>query len=140
MSQLFSLSGRTAFVTGACRGLGAAMAVGLAEAGADLVIAARSLAALEGTAAWIRGVGRKVTCLALDQAEVEGIGSALEGLEVDILVNNAGVEEVMPSTEVTPPVWDRIVDTNLKGVFFTTQAVARGMLARGRGSVASWLP
>ena len=135
MSQLFSLSGRTALVTGASRGLGAAMALGLAEAGADLVITARSLAALEETSARIAGLGRKVTCLALDQAEVEAIGPALEGLEVDILVNNAGVEEVMPSTEVTPALWDRIVDTNLKGAFFTTQAVGKGMLARGRGAV-----
>jgi gluconate 5-dehydrogenase len=51
------------------------------------------------------------------------------------LVNNAGVEHVAPSTEVTPALWDHIVDTNLKGAFFTTQAVAKGMLARGRGAV-----
>ena len=135
VTKLFSLHGRTALVTGASRGLGAAMAVGLAEAGADLVITARSLAALEDTAQRIRALGRSVTALALDQAEAEAIGPALQALSIDILVNNAGVEHVAHSTEVTPALWDKIVDTNLKGAFFTTQAVGKGMLARGRGAV-----
>ena len=135
VNQLFSLSGRTALVTGASRGLGASMALALAQAGADLVITARSVAALETTATQIRAMGRKVTLLALDQTDTEAIEPALQGLHVDILINNAGVEHVAPSTEVTPALWDHIVDTNLKGAFFTTQAVAKGMLARGRGAV-----
>ena len=135
IDQLFSLAGRTAMVTGASRGLGAAMALALAQAGADLVITARSEAALEMTAAQIRALGRKVTLLALDQTDTEALEPALHGLAIDILVNNAGVEHVSPSTEVTPALWDHIVDTNLKGAFFTTQAVAKGMLARGRGAV-----
>ncbi len=135
ITSLFSLHGRTALVTGASRGLGAAMAVGLAEAGADLVITARTLTALEETSSRIKAFGRFVTPVVLDQAVVEAIGPTLQGLSVDILVNNAGVEQVAPSTEVTPALWDKIVDTNLKGAFFTTQAVARGMLERGRGSV-----
>ena len=135
IDQLFSLAGRTALVTGASRGLGAAMALALAQAGADLVITARREAALETTAAQIRALGRKVTLLALDQTDTEALEPALQGLAIDILVNNAGVEHVSPSTEVTPALWDHIVDTNLKGAFFTTQAVAKGMLARGQGSV-----
>ena len=135
ITKLFSLHGRTALVTGASRGLGATMAVGLAEAGADLIITARSVAALQDTAARIEAAGRTVTRLALDQAKADAIASALSGLTVDILVNNAGVEQVAPATEVTPALWDRIVDTNLKGAFFTTQAVGKGMLARGSGSV-----
>jgi gluconate 5-dehydrogenase len=135
IDQLFSLAGRTAMVTGASRGLGAAMALALAQAGADLVITARREAALETTAAQIRALGRKVTLLALDQTDTEALEPALQGLAIDILVNNAGVEHVAPSTEVTPALWDHIVDTNLKGAFFTTQAVAKGMLARGQGSV-----
>ena len=135
IDQLFSLAGRTAMVTGASRGLGAAMALALAQAGADLVITARSEAALETTAAQIRALGRKVTLLALDQTDTDALEPALQGLAIDILVNNAGVEHVSPSTEVTPALWDHIVDTNLKGAFFTTQAAAKGMLARGRGSV-----
>ena len=135
IDQLFSLAGRTALVTGASRGLGAAMALALAKAGADLVITARSAAALETTAAQIRALGRKVTLLALDQTDTEALEPALHGFAIDILVNNAGVEHVSPSTEVTPALWDHIVDTNLKGAFFTTQVVAKGMLARGRGAV-----
>jgi NAD(P)-dependent dehydrogenase (short-subunit alcohol dehydrogenase family) len=120
-------------VTGASRGLGAAMAVGLAQAGADLVLTARTLAALEPTADAIRALGRQVTLLALDQAAPDL--SALRALEVDILVNNAGIEEVSASVDVTEALWDRILDTNLKGAFFTTQAVAKGMIARRHGSV-----
>jgi NAD(P)-dependent dehydrogenase (short-subunit alcohol dehydrogenase family) len=131
--QMFSLSGRTALVTGASRGLGAAMARGLAEAGADLVLTARTLAALEPTAQAIRALGARVTTLAIDQHAPDL--AALEALSVDILVNNAGIEEVRPSVDVTEELWDRILDTNLKGAFFTTQAVAKGMIARGRGSV-----
>lgn len=134
-SDLFSLTGRCALVTGASRGLGAAMAVGLAEAGADLVITARSLAALDDTARQIRAIGRNAIALALDQTNTDAIAPALEPLSIDILVNNAGVEQVAPSLLVTPALWDHIVDTNLKGAFFTTQAVARGMLERGRGAV-----
>ena len=136
MESIFSLKGRRAMVTGASRGLGAAIALGLAKAGADLVVTARSAEALTGIAAEIRAIGRQVSCLALDQREVAAITPAVETLgPIDVLVNNAGIEEVCPSTEITEDLWDRIVDTNLKGAFFTTQAVARGMLARGRGSI-----
>ncbi|NBZ88601.1 glucose 1-dehydrogenase [Stagnihabitans tardus] len=131
--DLFSLHGKTALVTGASRGLGAAMALGLARAGADLVVTARSLEALSPTVDAIEATGRKARALALDQSAPDL--SALEALQVDILVNNAGVEEVRASVEVTEALWDKILDTNLKGAFFTTQALAKGMLARGRGSV-----
>jgi NAD(P)-dependent dehydrogenase (short-subunit alcohol dehydrogenase family) len=133
-APLFSLAGRRAMVTGASRGLGAAMALGLAEAGADLVLTARSLAALDDTARKITALGRAVIPLALDQSDTDAILAA-DLPSVDILVNNAGTEQVMPSTEVTPDLWDRILDTNLKGAFFTTQAVAKPMLARGHGSI-----
>lgn len=137
-TDLFSLAGRRALVTGASRGLGQAIAMGLAEAGADLVVTARSLDALAETAARLRSLGRSVTPLALDQSRTEAIAPVIEALgPLDILVNNAGIEQVAPSIEVTPDLWDRIVDTNLKGAFFTTQAVAKGMLARGRGSVVN---
>jgi gluconate 5-dehydrogenase len=133
-APLFTLTGRRALVTGASRGLGAAMALGLAEAGADLVLTARTVAALHDTAARITALGRTAMCLALDQSDTAAITRAALP-PVDILVNNAGTEHVMPSTEVTPALWDQILDTNLKGAFFTTQAVAKGMLARRKGSI-----
>ena len=134
--NLFSLEGKRALVTGASRGLGRAIALGLARAGAEMVVTARSESALSGVADDIRALGRKVTCLALDQSRVEEIDAALEGFnDVDVLVNNAGTEEVSPSESVSPALWDKIVDTNLKGAFFVTQVVARGMLARGNGAI-----
>ena len=134
--ELFSLRGRRALVTGASRGLGRAIALGLARAGADLVISARSAGALEELATEIRATGREAEALILDQSRIETIGPALAAFsDIDILVNNAGTEHVCPSESVTPEIWEEIVDTNLKGAFFTAQAVARGMLARGRGSI-----
>ncbi|WP_138472270.1 SDR family NAD(P)-dependent oxidoreductase [Poseidonocella sp. HB161398] len=138
LSQLFSLAGRRALVTGASRGIGRALAVSLARAGADLVLTARSTASLAETAALVGAEGRRAECLACDQSDVGAIGAALAGLApVDILVNNAGTEEVCPSTEVSEALWDRIVDTNLKGAFFMTQAVAKPMLARGHGAIVN---
>ncbi len=133
---LFSLAGKRALVTGASRGLGQAMALGLAKAGAELVITARSIAALAETAGLIAETGAKVTPIALDQRDIAALEPTLAGLgEIDILLNNAGVEEISPSEDVSEALWDKIVDTNLKGTFFTTQTVAKGMLARGRGAV-----
>lgn len=136
--SFFSLAGRRALVTGASRGLGQAMALGLAKAGADLVITARKESALEESAELIRATGAKVECLALDQRETTAIAPVLAKTgEIDILVNNAGVEEISPSEEVSEALWDKIVDTNLKGTFFTIQAVAKGMLARGSGAIVN---
>ncbi|WP_153010543.1 glucose 1-dehydrogenase [Falsirhodobacter sp. alg1] len=136
MPNLFSLAGRHALVTGASRGLGQAMAVGLAEAGADITITARTLNALGTTAEKIRATGRSVECIALDQSQTDLIVPALNGKgPFDILVNNAGIEQISPSEDVTPALWNRIIDTNLRGSFFTTQAVAKTMLTRGSGAI-----
>jgi NAD(P)-dependent dehydrogenase (short-subunit alcohol dehydrogenase family) len=135
-SSLFSLEGRRALVTGASRGLGQAIAIGLAEAGADLVLAARDTEGLSGTGSQIRALGRNAEQIALDQSKPEAFDdmAAIVG-EIDILVNNAGIEQVCPSDKVSLEIWDRIVDTNLKGAFFVTQAVARGMIERRSGSI-----
>ncbi|MFQ6754157.1 glucose 1-dehydrogenase [Cereibacter sphaeroides] len=138
LQGLFSLTGRRAMVTGASRGLGQAIALGLAEAGADLVLTARTAGALEETAASVRALGREALCLALDQSDPASVAAPMEAAgRIDILVNNAGTEEVCPSEAVTPELWDRILDTNLRGAFFVTQAAARGMLARGQGSIVN---
>jgi len=141
-SPSFSLSGRKALVTGASRGIGAALAVGLAEAGADVAVAAREPSALAATAAAIADAGRKSVAIAIDvrdpaaiRAGVEKAVQALGGL--DILVNNAGVEEVRDSLAVDEALWDRIVDTNLKGAFFCAQAAARIMAASKGGAIVN---
>ena len=136
--SIFDLSGRKALVTGAGRGIGRAIALGLARAGADVAVAGRTVQTLEETAATVVGHGRHSVALAMDvsraddcAAAVAEAGAALGGL--DILVNNAGTEEVRPSLDVDETLWDRILDTNLRGAFFTAQAAARTMHAAGHG-------
>ena len=128
----FSLDGRKALVTGASRGIGRAIAEGLAGAGADVAIAARNTAALEGCAKAISGLGRCVHSINMDVSDVgscrRGVAEAAEKLGgLDILVNNAGVEQVCSSLDIEEDLWDRIIDTNLKGAFFVAQAAARLM-------------
>lgn len=133
---LFSLEGRKALVTGASRGIGQALAEALAGAGADVAVTARDAAALNDTAAAIEALGRRAVAVAQDvrdvaasRAAVDAAADRLGGL--DILVNNAGYEQVSPSLDLDEAVWDRVVDTNLKGAFFVAQAAAKRMTAGG---------
>ncbi len=137
---LFDLSGRKALVTGASRGIGRRLAEALAAAGADVALAARSQPALGDSAAAVEALGRRAIPFALDVSDTpqcrhvtQAAAQALGGL--DILVNNAGVEEVRPSLDVDEALWDKIVDTNLKGAFFCAQAAARLMQASRRGAI-----
>lgn len=137
---LFDLSGRTALVTGASRGLGRQMAGALARAGADLVITARDAASLADTVAEIEAIGRRAVPLALDLRDEASIREAAAAAEdasggIDILLNNAGCNIRKPSLEVAWDDWNTVVDTNLRGMFFITQAIARGMVARGSGRI-----
>ncbi|TPL91513.1 glucose 1-dehydrogenase [Mesorhizobium sp. B2-3-12] len=136
-AALFDLSGRKALVTGASRGIGRSLAEALSAAGADVAVTARSLDSLDETAAAIRAAGGVAHAIALDVTDVErcraAVGEAARLLGgLDILINNAGVEEVRPSLDVDEALWDRIVDTNLKGAFFCAQAAARQMRDAGR--------
>ena len=128
----FSLDGRKALVTGASRGIGRAIAEGLAGAGANVAIAARNTAALEGCAKAISDLGRLSHMVQMDVSDVvschRGVAEAAAKLGgLDILVNNAGVEQVCSSLDIEEELWDRIIDTNLKGAFFAAQAAARLM-------------
>lgn len=139
---LFDLTGRVAVVTGASRGLGRSIALGLAGAGADVVVTGRDAQALGEVMAAIKALGRRSVSVLLDMRDVEAFGAAVAGIEagfgpIDILVNNAGMESVSPSTDVTPALWDAILDTNLKGAFFLSQAVAQVMLPRGAGAIVN---
>jgi NAD(P)-dependent dehydrogenase (short-subunit alcohol dehydrogenase family) len=128
----FSLAGRKAFVTGASRGIGRAIAEGLARAGADVAIAARNTDDLQHCAATIHGLGRRAYPVQMDVTSVadcrRGVSEAVGKLGgLDILINNAGVEHVCASLDIEEELWDRILDTNLKGAFFVAQAAAREM-------------
>lgn len=131
-SHQFSLDGKKALVTGASRGIGRAIAEGLAAAGADVAIAARSVEALGDCAKAIRGLGHVSHAIHMDVSDVgncrRGVAEAAEKLGgLDLLVNNAGVEQVCPSLDIEEDLWDRILDTNLRGAFFVAQAAARLM-------------
>ncbi|MHA1567603.1 MAG: SDR family oxidoreductase [Alphaproteobacteria bacterium] len=133
----FSLDGRLALVTGASRGIGAALAVGLAEAGADLVITGRHPEALTETAGRITAIGRQArvaTCDVSSVASIESCFGALgkAGVVADILINNAGVEEVRASLDVDEALWEKIIGTNLRGAFFVAQQFARALVADDR--------
>jgi NAD(P)-dependent dehydrogenase (short-subunit alcohol dehydrogenase family) len=133
---LFSLLGKRALVTGASRGIGQALAIGLAAAGADMAVAARRLESLDNTLPSIREFGRRVTPIAMDVSQLASIRAGVAEAAVtlgglDILINNAGVEQVAPSLDIEEALWNRIVDTNLKGAFFAAQSAARLMKGGG---------
>jgi len=139
MSGPFDLSGQTAVVTGAKRGIGFAMAEALAAAGADIIGVSATLessgSAIEKA---VTALGRTFVGIACDFDDadaVEALGADLATRDVDILVNNAGTIERAPAVDHPRALWERVVQVNLSSQFLLTQAVARPMLARGRGRV-----
>ncbi len=137
---LFDLGGQVAIVTGTSRGLGQYLARALAKAGADLVLTSRSRDRLLPFEAEIKALGRRAISLELDVRELESIQRMAADVEaafghVDILVNNAGCNVRKPALDVTWDEWNLILDTNLRGSFFVSQAVARGMIARRYGRI-----
>jgi len=138
--ELFGLEGRTALVTGASKGLGKAIVLALAAAGADVALYARNKEDLEAVKASVQALGRRAEIFCVDvldkQAVDESVKAGLEAFgHLDILVNNAGVNVRKPVLELTPEEWDLVIDTNLKGYFLMAQAVVPAMLARGSGKV-----
>ncbi len=140
MSTAFDLTGKTAFVTGASRGLGKGFALTLARAGCDLVISARDAADCAATETEIKALGRKCLSMSLDVRDFDSIQRAVAEAEkmsgrIDVLVNNAGCNRRKPALEVTWDDWNTVLETNLRGTFFVAQAVARGMVQRGTGRI-----
>ncbi len=138
--QLFDLSGRVALVTGASKGLGKAIALALAGAGADIALYARNREDLEAVKASVEALGRRaeIFCVdVLDKALIdENVKATLEAFgHIDILANNAGVNVRKPVLELSVEEWDLVLDTNLKAYFLMAQAVVPHMLSRGSGKV-----
>ena len=136
----FDLTGKTAIVTGASRGLGQYFGRALARAGADLVITSRRLADLLPFQAEIEAMGRRATPLELDVRDYASIrdmaSRALDRVgRIHILVNNAGLNVRKPAIEITWDDWNLVLDTNLRGAFFVAQALAPHMIANGYGRV-----
>ena len=140
MLDLFNLAGRTALVTGANTGLGQSIAVALAQAGADVVVAGRSPA--DDTAAQVRALGRRFLDVRADLSSTAPVRDAVAAAvalngRLDILVNNAGIIRRADSLDVEEADWDAVIDTNLKSVFFLSQAAARHMAAHGGGKIVN---
>ena len=136
----FRLDGQVAVVTGASRGLGRAMALALAEAGADVAVAARSVPDLEDTAHHVEALGRRAVVVAtdvVDYAQVEALFARTAGAlgRLDIVVNNSGIARVTPVAEMDPDEFRRTVDVNLIGVFNGCRAAASRLIAQQSGKV-----
>ncbi|MGO8764385.1 MAG: SDR family NAD(P)-dependent oxidoreductase [Limisphaerales bacterium] len=137
---LFDLTGKVAIVTGASRGLGQYLGRALAKAGADLVVTSRDPARLQSFQKEIEALGRRVLPLALDVREYGSIQKMAEDAaahygKIDILVNNAGCNVRKPALEVSWEDWNLILETNLRGTFFVSQAVARHMIPKKYGRI-----
>ncbi|WP_144630909.1 SDR family NAD(P)-dependent oxidoreductase [Bordetella genomosp. 13] len=138
MSPPKQLHGRRALVTGASSGLGAHFAALLAAHGAEVVLAARRMSALETVAQGIRAAGGRAASVELDVTDAASRQALAQAAgPVDILVNNAGIVRQAPALRQSEIDWDAVVDTNLKGMFFVAQAMAPGMQARGGGSIVN---
>jgi NAD(P)-dependent dehydrogenase (short-subunit alcohol dehydrogenase family) len=136
----FDLNGKVAIVTGTSRGLGQAFGRALARAGADLVLTSRDPATLRPFQKEIESLGRRALSLPLDVRQADSIHQTVEAAvahfgKIDVLVNNAGCNVRKPALEVTWDDWNLILDTNLRGTFFVSQAVARHMVPKKYGRI-----
>ena len=136
----FEVNGQVALVTGAARGLGRAISLALAHAGADVALGLRDVKADAGLAAEIRAMGRRALPLQMDMSNLQQIFSAVEQAakhfgRIDILVNNAGIAPENPAELVREVDFDQTLAVNLKGTFFASQAAVRVMIRQGSGKI-----
>jgi gluconate 5-dehydrogenase len=141
-SPLFDLTGRTALVTGSSRGLGRAIAQGLAEAGAAVILNGVDAGRLEAAAAEMRAAGHEVAEAGFDVTDEAAVVDAFarfdaDGRAIDILVNNAGIQLRKPMVELSVAEWQRVIDTNLTSAFVVGREAARRMIGRGRGKIVN---
>ena len=135
---LFDLTGRTALVTGSTRGIGFALAQGLAESGAAVIVNSRQAAACDEAVAKLQGRGLNARSSTFDVADPAATTAAFDafdrqGVEIDILINNAGIQHRVPMLELELKDWQRVLDTNLTAAFLVGREAAKRMVARGRG-------
>jgi 2-dehydro-3-deoxy-D-gluconate 5-dehydrogenase len=142
LTRMFGLSGKRALVTGASRGLGRAIAIGLAEAGADVVCASSREGGADETADVVRTCGRTAWTLAADLADRESVAALATQAEslagsIDILVNNAGTIRRAAASEYSMDDWDAVLRPNLDAVWMLSQAIGKGMVQRGSGRIVN---
>ena len=136
--SLFDLTGRTALITGSTRGIGFALAQGLAEAGAAVIVNSRQQDAVTQAVSKLQTLGLNARGAAFDVADPAGVDAAFEGfdrdgLAIDILINNAGIQHRQPMLDLSLDDWNRIINTNLTAAFVVGRAAARRMVNRGNG-------
>lgn len=137
--SMFDLQGQVVAITGATRGLGQAMAVGLAEAGADIALIQRS-ATDSATKQMIEKLGRRCEIILCDLADMEKVKLAIPQVvaqfgKINILVNNGGIQRRSPAEEFSEQDWDDVIDVNLKSIFLLCQHAGQRMLAQGQGKI-----
>ena len=135
---LFGLTGRTALITGSTRGIGFALAQGLAEAGAKVILNSRQAGAVEEAVGRLKALGLNVEGAAFDVADEAAVEAAFASFDrravaVDILVNNAGIQHRQPMVDLPLADWHRVINTNLTAAFLVGRAAARRMIARETG-------
>ena len=140
IEQLFGLSGKVAIVTGGGQGLGKAIALALAGAGADVAVLARTSEKLRAVAEEIEALGRRSLAVSCDVTDPDSVNAAVEHVygtfgRIDILVNGAGTISRTPAAEMSREDWDPVIDTNLSGTFWMSQAVARKMIPQKSGKI-----
>ncbi|MDR0533130.1 MAG: SDR family oxidoreductase [Verrucomicrobiales bacterium] len=140
MLEQFKLDGKTALVSGCKRGIGRAIAVALAEAGADIIGVSATLDANSEVAGEVRALGRKFTAYACDFSNREALYSFIGQLNanhpvIDILANNAGTIKRKPAAEHDDALWDEVIETNLNAQFILSREVGKGMLQRKNGKI-----
>ncbi len=139
---MFELNEKVAVVTGAARGLGQAIAVKLAEAGADVALCDLNAEWLEETAGKVKALGRKVECYGVNVAEGDSVAAGIKAIEkefgkIDVLVNNAGITKDGLLMRMSEDDWDAVLNVNLKGVFLCTKAAMRGMMKQRSGTIVN---